>query len=56
MYKEIYELYIITPGGSINDTFYFDTLEEAQEEMEFYRDYYYSDRKFKYEIVKVKEK
>lgn len=47
----MYELYIITSGGSINDTFRFDTSEEAREEMEFYKNFY-SDRKFKYKIVK----
>lgn len=50
----MYELCIIT-SGSINDTFCFDTLEEAKEEMEFYKNFY-SDRKFKYEIAKVKKK
>lgn len=47
----MYELRIITSGGSVNDTFYFGTLEEAKEEMEFYKNFY-SDRKFKYEIAK----
>lgn len=46
----MYELYIITSGGSINDILHFDTLEEAKEEMEFYKNFY-SDRKFKYEIA-----
>lgn len=50
----MYKLVIKTQGGSINDILYFDTLEEAQEEIRFYKDYYYYDRKFKYEIVKEK--
>lgn len=33
----MYELHIITSGGSINNTFCFNTLEEVKEEMEFYK-------------------
>ena len=47
----MYELQIMTQNGSVNDVLYFNTLEEAKEEREFYK-YYYSDRKFKYRIVK----
>lgn len=46
-----YALIIKTPGGSVSDILYFDTHEEAYEEMQFYKTFY-SDRNFEYELKK----
>ena len=46
-----YVLIIKTPGGSVSDTLYFDTHEEAYEEMQFYKTLY-SDSNFEYELKK----
>ena len=51
--KKSYELIIYTTGGSISDNFYFDTLKEAQEELDFYRSFY--GKQYKYEIIERRE-